>query len=191
MILQCYIGEGNLEERRNMYLVSLYFDVKTNDRIQQYINTVAKRTGNTYMLDGKVPPHITISAFESKHEIQVIERLDECVKELQSGRIQWASVGAFFPSVIYLSPVLNEYLHQVSFTVYTALEGLEDTNIRKCYKPFSWLPHTTISKKLSAEEMKTAFAVMQESFGMFSGEGIRIGLAKTNPYEDLVTWELG
>ena len=174
-----------------MYLVSLYFDEKSDARIRQYINTVAKRTGNTYMLDGKVPPHITISAFESKCEIQVIERLDECVKELQSGRIHWASVGAFFPSVIYLSPVLNEYLHQVSFTVYTALEGLEDTNIRKCYKPFSWLPHTTISKKLSAEEMKMAFAVMQESFGMFSGEGIRLGLAKTNPYEDLVTWELG
>lgn len=173
-----------------MYLVSLYFDEKTDARIRQYINAVAKRTGNTYMLEGNVPPHITISAFESKHEIQVIECLDESVKELQNGRIQWASVGAFFPHVIYLSPVLNEYLHQMSVTVYEALQGMDDTLIRKCYQPFAWLPHTTIGKKLSQEEMRTAFTVLQESFGMFSGDVVRIGLAKTNPYEDIVTWEL-
>lgn len=190
MILQCYIGEDNLEERRNMYLVSLYFDVKTNDRIQQYINTVAKRTGNTYMLDGKVPPHITISAFETRNEKQVIDRLNTCMNQQQKGWVQWASVGAFFPNVIYISPVLNVYLHELSVSVYDAVKGVEDMIIRKCYQPFCWLPHTTIAKKLSQEEMRTAFIVLQESFGMFSGDVVRIGLAKTNPYEDIVTWEL-
>ena len=58
-------------------------------------------------------------------------------------------------------------------------------------KKFGWLPHTTIAKKLSQEEMRTAFMVLQESFGMFFGDVVRIGLAKTNPYEDIVTWELG
>lgn len=173
-----------------MYLVSLYFDEKSDARIRQYISTVAKRTNNTYMTDGNVPPHITISAFETKQEKVTIEKLDKVLKNVRSGKVQWASVGAFFPNVVYISPVLNEYLHQLSVLVYDALDGVEDTIIRKCYQPFCWLPHTTIGKKMSAEEMKTAFAVLQESFGMFSGEGIRIGLAKTNPYEDIVTWEL-
>lgn len=173
-----------------MYLVSLYFDEKSDARIRQYINAVAKRTNNTYMTDGNVPPHITISAFETKQEKGAIEKLDEVLKNVRSGKVQWASVGAFFPNVIYISPVLNEYLYQLSVLVYDALDGMEDTIIRKCYQPFCWLPHTTIGKKMSAEEMKTAFAVLQESFGRFSGEGIRIGLAKTNPYEDIVTWEL-
>lgn len=179
------------ERKEEMYLVSLYFDEKSDARIRQYINTVAKRTGNTYMQDGNVPPHITISAFETRNEKQVIDRLNTCMNQQQKGWVQWASVGAFFPNVIYISPVLNVYLHELSVSVYDAVKGVEDTIIHKCYQPFCWLPHTSISKKLSAEEMKAAFAVMQESFGMFSGEGIRIGLAKTNPYEDLVTWELG
>lgn len=174
-----------------MYLVSLYFDEKSDARIRQYINTVAKRTGNTYMQDGNVPPHITISAFETRNEKQVIDRLNTCMNQQQKGWVQWASVGAFFPNVIYISPALNVYLHELSVSVYDAVKGVEDMIIRKCYQPFCWLPHTTIAKKLSQEEMRTAFIVLQESFGMFSGEGIRIGLAKTNPYEDLVTWELG
>lgn len=173
-----------------MYLVSLYFDEKTDACIRQYINAVAKRTNNTYMLDGNVPPHITVSAFETKNEVRAIEKLGEAVTGLQCGAVQWVSVGTFFPHVIYLSPVLNEYLHQLSVAVYDSVKDADDTIIRKCYQPFSWLPHTTIGSKLSQEEMKTAFGVLQESFGMFSGMVVKIGLARTNPYEDIATWEL-
>ena len=179
------------EKGESMYLLSLYFDEKTDARIRQYINAVAKRTGNTYMPDGNVPPHITLSAFESKQESLVIERLNICLDSVQKGTIHFASVGAFFPNVIYLSPVLNAYLHQLSVSVYDAVKDVEDTLVRKCYQPFSWLPHATIGKKLSEDEMKIAFEVIQGSFGMFSGEVVGAGLAKTNPYKDVVMWELG
>lgn len=173
-----------------MNLVSLYFDEKTDARIRQYINAVAKRTNNTYMLDGKVPPHITVSAFDTKQENEVIEKLDAYLNDVNRGIVQWVSVGAFFPHVIYMAPVLNAYLHELSVLVYDAVKDADDTIIRKYYQPFNWLPHTTIGKKMSADEMKTAFGVLQESFGMFSGKVVKIGLAKTNPYEDIVTWEL-
>ena len=178
------------ERKLGMYLVSLYFDDKTDARIRQYIYAVAKRTNNTYMLDGNVPPHITVSAFESKEESMVIDRLNACMKDIHAGSVQFASVGVFFPHVLYLSTVLNEYLHQISSVVFEALNGVDDIIIRKSYQPFSWLPHSTIGKKLSPEEMRVAFTTLQESFGMFSGEVVKIGLAKTNPYEDIVTWEL-
>ena len=173
-----------------MYLVSLYFDEKTDIRIRQYIDAVAKRTNNTYMPDWNVPPHITVSAFESKEESMVIDRLNACMKDIHAGSVQFASVGVFFPHVIYLSPVLDSYLHELSVSIHGTLHEMDNTLIRKYYQPFCWLPHTTIAKKLSQEEMRTAFATLQESFGIFSGEVVRIGLAKTNPYEDIVTWEL-
>ena len=31
---------------------------------------------------------------------------------------------------------------------------------------------------------------LQHSFGMFSGQVVKIGLAKTNPYREVVNWEL-
>ena len=75
-----------------MYLVSIYFDEKTNKHIQRYINKVAENTGNTFMLDGNVPPHITVSAFETQNETEVIQTLCEVVKQLRSGQLTWASV---------------------------------------------------------------------------------------------------
>jgi len=173
-----------------MYLISAYFDETTNNRIQQYINQVAKKTGNTYMLDGKVPPHITISSFETKDIQPMIPLLEQTILELQKGSIQWTSVSAFLPYVLYLSPVLNTYLHGLSQTITSCLEQVEGIQLNPYYQPFSWMPHTTIGKKLSKEEMQIAFEVLQHQFGTFCGTITKIGLAKTNPYEEIVTFEL-
>lgn len=174
-----------------MYLVSIYFDEKTDHRIRQLIKAVAKESGNTYMLDANVPPHITISGFETRREGEVIEQLGQALSGQGQGTLTWAGVGAFFPNVIYIEPVLNEYLHKLSVTVHESIIHIEETQIRKCYQPFQWLPHTTIGKKLSEEEMIKAFIALQKVFGMFEGKVIRIGLAKTNPYQDIASWDLG
>lgn len=39
-----------------MYLVSVYFDDKSNKIISDYINKIAQKTGNTFMTDNHVPP---------------------------------------------------------------------------------------------------------------------------------------
>jgi len=52
------------------------------------------------------------------------------------------------------------------------------------------VPHTTIAKNMTNEQLKIAFEVMQGCFGMFEGNAIKIGLAKTNPYNDIFTLEL-
>lgn len=173
-----------------MYLVSVYFDEKTNRRIQGFINKVAEASGNYFMLDGKVPPHITVSAFETRDEEKAAALLGEAVKNLKRGTLQWASVGQFFPYVIYAAPVLNEYLHNMSACIYEVLSKENDVEISSYYRPFQWLPHTTLGKKLSKEEMKSAFETLQTSFGMFSGEVVRIGLAKTNPYREIINFDL-
>ena len=154
------------------------------------IKQVAEKSGNTFMIDGNVPPHITVSAFETFDENAAVDVLEKVVNELKSGELQWASVGQFFPYVIFAAPVLNEYLHDMSVKVYESLNSLDGVKISPYYRPFQWLPHTTIGKKLSKEEMKVAFDVMQNSFGMFKGQVVKIGLAKTNPYREVVNWEL-
>ena len=136
-----------------MYSVSIYFDEKTSRRIQQYIDKVAEKTGNTFMLDGKVPPHITVSAFETQNEAAVMEVLDSLAHNLKKGKLTWASVGQFFPYVIYMTPVLNAYLHEMAESIYDTLSAIEGVQVNTHYMPFQWLPHTTIAKKLSKDEM--------------------------------------
>ncbi len=173
-----------------MYLVSIYFDEKTNHIIQRHINQVAEHTGNSFMTDANVPPHITISAFETKEEGLAIEVLEKVIPELMTGTLDWVSVGQFFPYVLYLTPVLNEYLHQMSARIFSGLTAEEAISVNKFYQPFQWIPHTTVGKILSMEEMQTAFAVLQNSFGTFSGQVVEIGLAKPNPHRDIKRWKL-
>ena len=51
-----------------MYLISVYFDDKNNKIISNYINKIAQKTGNTFMTDNHVPPHLTIMSVEAREE---------------------------------------------------------------------------------------------------------------------------
>lgn len=105
-----------------MYLISLYFDEKTDNKIRSYMKQIARHTGNTAMLDGNVPPHITAAAFGADSEEAAIGVFEKIAPELCEGEIRWVSVGTFLPKVLYISPVLNEYLHNLSETIYKEIK---------------------------------------------------------------------
>lgn len=172
-----------------MYYISIYFDQKTTNRLQDYINQAAKKSGNTFMSNQNVPPHITISAFASKNEKEIIKSLEKTFAAWEQGTVQWVSVGAFLPHVIYLAPVLNQYLQELSVAAYESIQQAGNTNVHPCYYPMHWMPHTTIGKTLEKEQMRAAFQVLQESFGIFTGTAVQIGLAKTNPFRNLALFE--
>ncbi len=170
-----------------MYLVSLYFDEKTNQRLEKYIQQVAKRTGNIFMTEGNVPPHITVGAFESKlPQDELVRILQPVFADLYSDLVHLVSVGTFQTSSIYLSAVYSAYLHEVCKSVNEVLENVENTVLRKNYQPFNWLPHVTIGKTLTKEQQRAAFAELQESFGMIEAKAVDVGLSRTNPYRDIL-----
>ena len=172
-----------------MYLISVYFDKKAENRIQSYINATEAACGNTFMNDNCVPPHMTIMAFETKDESKAVEVLNHVLPDVKRKKIEWVAVGTF-PTVIFIQPVLNEYLHNLSSMLYDSIAYIPETKVSRYYKPFSWLPHATIAKQLSEDEMRKAFDVLQKSFGIFEGEVVRIELAKKKPYKVIASWEL-
>lgn len=174
----------------SMYLISIYFDELCDKKIRHLMNLVAKNTGNSTLLDDNVPPHITISAFETQDENAAILCLKKCSETLSADELQWVSVSTFFPYVIYLSPVLNEYLFDMSKLIYDNFSSLENVSINKYYQPFQWQPHTTVGRKLTEDEMRIAFETLQKHFVPFSGNVTKIGLAKTNPHKDIAIYEL-
>lgn len=173
-----------------MYLVSLYFDDSTSKKIQRFINKVSNKCGNIFMTDGNVPPHITIAAFQSNDERKVIEVLDKSINSIKIGAIIFASIGVFKSSVLYLAPVLNEYLHNLSVSIHEEISLIENISISKFYLPFQWLPHATIGKKLDNEQLVIAFQELVKEFSIFNGKVTKIGLSKTNPMKEIYLWNL-
>lgn len=172
-----------------MYLITLYFDEKTSKELNKWIVQVAEATGNIFMTEHQVPPHMTLGAFEAPDE-DTAGRLFLEMSFPAAGEVQMVSVGAFFPQVIYVGAVYSEYLHELSQCVDKVLSGENTVRIRPNYRPFSWLPHVTIGKQLTGEALAQAFAVMQKNFHVLRGKVVRIGLSKTNPYQDLGIREL-
>ena len=114
-----------------MYLVSIYFEEHTTKHLQSMIDQVAKKNSNTFMVDGKVPPHITVSAFETMEIESAIQVLDETIKTMRAFPISLVSVGTFLPSVIYITAVYDEKLHQTSKLVYDALMTIDTISIQQ------------------------------------------------------------
>lgn len=173
-----------------MYLISIYFDDVTDLRIRDYMKQIAKRTGNEEMMKGNVPPHITVAAFHAPSEENAREVFEKITERVSSGSVQWVTVGTFMPHVIYIAPVVNEYLHQLSVINIEELNKQENVLTEKRYQPFAWYPHTTLAKKLTKKQLLQAVEVLQNQFGPFSGKVTKIGLALTNPYCNLAVYEL-
>lgn len=173
-----------------MYLISAYFDERTNQIINRYIRQIAEKTGNTFMIDNQVPPHMTISSVEARQG----EKLFPCLKQLRgqltAGTVPIVSLGMFFPYVMYLTPVLNAYLLELSKQIYDAVYDIPEVKVNRFYQPLHWLPHITLGKTLTKEQMQQAFVVMQDGFAPIEAHIIKLGLAKTNPHEDLMMWDL-
>ncbi len=169
-----------------MYLISAYFDESGNREIRRLSGLIAKETGNRFLLDHQVPPHLTLSAFEAREPAG----FEEYAKEFAPGRIMVVSPGALLPYVMYLTPVLNEYLFRLQKGADDFVSGLPDVRINRYYHPYGWLPHITVGKTLGEEQMRGAFAVLQKHFSPFETEICEIGLARTNPHEDIIRVKL-
>lgn len=168
-----------------MYLITAYFDEKSSKNIQRMIRMVADRTGNTFMIDHEVPPHLTISSIEARDVDILTPSFLMLDGKLNKGTIRFVSPGQLLPYVFYITPVLNDYLQNLSNSVYEQMKDIEETTISRFYQPGSWLPHTTIGKTLDKEQMREAFAVMQDGFAPFDAEIIELGLSRVNPHRDI------
>ena len=168
-----------------MYLISAYFDEGSDRIIRRYIEKIAERTGNRFMIDNNVPPHMTISSIEARSVEDLIPVFASLEGKLNGGQIKVVSTGQLLPYVFYLTPVLNEYLSEMSECIYDAFKNVPDTTVSRFYRPGSWLPHITIAKTLSKDQMAAAFEVMQNAFTLSDAGIIRLGLSRVNPHEDV------
>ena len=173
-----------------MYLVTVYFDERTNHVLQNYIDVVAKQSGNPFMIQHKVPPHMTIAQVETRHEERLVECVDGLRGSLRSGDVDFVSMGVFSPYVLYAAGVYNEALHGLMADVHRALDRLPETNTSVRYRPFSFVPHVTLGKTLEETQMIAAIEGMRRRFVPFRAVMTEIGLSKVHPYTDLLRYKL-
>lgn len=172
------------------YAVTLEFDKETENKIQEMIDEVARVTGCDHMKQSKIPPHVTVSALVSDNESALLSEMESIAASISKDSVWFVNIGVFNPFVIYLGPVMNEFLQNTCRTVNERLLKYAEVGNRGRYLPNQWVPHAAIAVKLTPDALKEAFAIVQEKFTAFGATAERIVLARAEPYEELKSWEL-
>lgn len=160
----------------NMYLVSLYFDEKTNEILNKWKDP-----------SRDVPNHITVASFDT--DVKDIKDYFS-LEGIFSSEVHFVSQGILGKDNVVIYVLLNEYIHEISKSVHDCLERIPGVKISLKYRVWGWIPHVTMASKCTDDQIQSLFLNKRALFHDFPGMVTKIAISKTNPYEDIVVWDL-
>lgn len=183
--IQCQEQTRHIWYNTHMYLITGYFDDTTGNILKHHIEEIASITGNAYMTDNHIPPHMTLCMLEARDVGVLIPGFRQFAEASRSCEVIIASVGMLFPYVMYAAPVPNEELMNMSQRLTEIYGSVADVSIARYYTTDHWMPHITLAKRLDGAQMQRALAKMRDSFTPFIGRIVEVGLSEVNPHRDV------
>lgn len=172
------------------YAIVLYFDDTTNKVIGNMIERAATLSGNNYMLDIGIPPHVTLGCFFSDDQANLHERVESFAKGVAPFEVTFHSIGAFEPYVLFASPVKDERLTRLNALLHESLLNRYEPAENANYLPDRWMPHCSLAVRLDEEQFAKAKAIESEIDLPFTALVTKIALAKCNPYNEIAIWKI-
>lgn len=182
------------------YAITLYFDPATTNSIRTLTRDLAAITKNDYMIENSVPPHLTLGMFHA--EDSKLENLKSLFSDFvnivkadseeNDFPLSFAGPDNFLDKVIFLKPTddcrpllahLNKLLHKLFLP---AFEPADNRN----YLPENWVPHVALAVKLNHQAFEKGMEFLKSAQKTISGHCVQIGLARCNPYTQVIDIEL-
>ena len=140
------------------YAVSLHFSQKVNEIVISTLQAIADETGNRFMIENKIPPHITIGAFHAtrEEEAKLLQFVEEFAQRQKAGTVQFSEVGDFNGKVLFLKPDKNLFLSEINKELHTLLLPKFEKAENGYYLPDIWFPHTTLATRLNQNQFSAA-----------------------------------
>lgn len=177
--------------QKTMFLVSAFFDPLTNRTLQNMINGIADVTGNQFMLEFKVPPHLTFLQIQTRTgQDQLEQALKNLKGKLKPVPLTFASCGDGIPNVVFAKVRMTDELKSQMNLVYEEIIKIPDIKINPHYLPENIFPHVTLGKTLTREQQVVALDYLNKNFSMFEGILSEVALTCGKPPYPLVHFSL-
>ena len=162
------------------YAVSLHFSQKINDIVISTLQAITDETGNRFMIENKIPPHITIGAFHAarEEEAKLLQLVEKFARDQKAGSVQFSEVGNFNDKVLFLKPEKNLFLSQINKDLHTLLLPEFEKAENGYYLPDIWFPHTTLATRLNLSQFSAAEKIAK-----------KISLPLEVPIEELAVYQ--
>lgn len=174
----------------NKYAVVLYFDSDSSALIKNIIRQFSETSGNKYMLDVGIPPHVSLGCFEGESEEKIISVFDDFAENAAGGDVTFEKADGFKPKVIFLSPIKNKYLTDLNETAHKMF--LEDFKASEAgnYLPERWVPHCSLCVRLNEEQYEKTFIQTGNISFPIRAYTEKIVLARCDPYTEIKTVDI-
>ncbi|MEG0240349.1 hypothetical protein [Anaerorhabdus sp.] len=170
------------------YALCYEFDENSAQYLNHLIDEVAKVTGNTIMIDNKIPAHITVGCFETESEELLIEMVESALKSIVSQQIYVGVVGTFKPNVLFVAPQLNQFLQESCECFFDYLHEIATPGDHGYYQPYKWMPHIAIN--ITETKAKEGLLKLVELFDARRVTCEKLTIVKCDPYTVIKTYEL-
>ncbi|MDR2515213.1 MAG: 2'-5' RNA ligase family protein [Christensenellaceae bacterium] len=127
--------------------IELHFDPQSTAPTQAYIEQAAETSGNDYMPQHRIPPHLTLAFFGNRPIGIALEQVVARKGLFRAERLVFPVIAAFVPSMLFLVPKQSECLAMLNHEICTGL-GEIASPADPFYLPKSWVPHRSIAVRL-------------------------------------------
>lgn len=171
----------------NTYAISLHFPPDVNQMISSAVKSIAVATGNSFILEKNIPPHITLGAFHASKndESKLISIVEEFSKNQKTGAIQFKEIGNFKKKVLFLKPEKNAFLSQINSELHLLMLSEFEKAENGYYLPENWLPHTTLATRLNQNLFGKAFRIAEQIRLPLETCANEIAVYKCSPFKEL------
>lgn len=173
------------------YAVLIYFDHASEQAIRKIQDEVGRVSGNTYLTDNKIYPHITLSIFSKDDYQDLALDLASFTDQLCDIKFSLTSIGIFnsTPAVLNLLPVVTEDLTRIHKNLHDLLSS-RISAFNPYYEQANWVPHCALAVNVAPGELTGAVEAACSLFAPITCRAFALSLVECSPYREIMYWKI-
>ena len=166
------------------YAVSLHFSTDASGIISQAVRDIAEATSNNFIIENKIPPHITIGAFHAAkaNEARLLQLTEEFARTQKAGAVHFSEIDNFKGKVLFLKGEKNLFLAEMNSELHKAILSEFESGENGYYLPEKWYPHTTLATRLNQGQFDKALSVAEKIHLPLEAKALEIGFYQCSPF---------
>ena len=174
------------------YAVSLHFSTDASSIISQAVRDIAEATSNNFIIENKIPPHITIGAFHvaKKDEARLMQLTEEFARTQKAGIVHFTQIDNFKGKVLFLKGEKDSFLAEMNRQLHSLVLSEFESGENGYYLPKIWCPHTTLATRLSQWQFAKALSVAEKIPLPLEAKACEIGFYQCSPFLELMRFVL-
>lgn len=174
------------------YAVLLYFEPQSEQKVRRLQEAACRSSGNTYIFDNEIHPHVTLSLFTRDHYEDLFDDLAEFASRLHNVVLVMSSIGIFrsTTSVVSLFPVLSENLAQIHADLRDILDG-RNCEFHAFYERPRWVPHCSLAVSVTFGQLMQVLGTVCDLYDEpIKCRAASLVLTECEPCREIMRWPI-